>query len=735
MRIHTACAALLAAPTLLAAPRPAAVTLDEVIVVASRSEESLREATATVSTVTREQIERTQAQDLRELFRYEPGVSVSGSYGRFGLGDVRIRGLSGNRVQLLVDGAQLPDAFSIGSFSNADRDAVDVSILKRAEVLRGPASALYGSDALGGTVRFVTLDPEDLLGEADWRARLRLGAAGVDDSLNLGATLATRQAGWSFLLHTQAREGHEAENVGRDRSADARRTAANPAEVQQRTVLAKAVRDSADGDRLRLTLDAGRTDTQTEVLSARGESLSFGQRLRVEGLAADDRKTRARVTLDGEHPLGLPWAEAMTWQLGTQRSRTTQDTAEDRVSLPTGRPPAPVRRERRFDFEQRELAFELGAEAQLAVGRLQYGLQASQQRIEQLRDGRAINGLTGAVTSTISPDSFPVRDFPRSRTRELGVYAQLDLRYLEDRLRLVPALRYDRYRLKPTLDPIFAEDNPGIVPVGLAARRVSPKLGLLWQFDDSLALYANAASGFRAPPYNDANLGFTNFAFGYTALPNPNLKPETSRGLDVGLRGEHGPLDWSLTLHATRYRDFIDSLANVGTDPATGLLLFQSINRARVETWGAEAGGRLTLDDLGLPGTALRFAVARTRGIDRSADQWLASVDPLRAVLGLQWRGEQVGAELVATATARQRDVSVVAGSPAPFVAPGSTQLDLLADWQLAAGWRLEAAVYNLADRRIWDPADTAGVPADSGVLDRYTRAGRNARLTLSAEF
>lgn len=739
MRILPVFAALLAAaPTHATAspePAPAAVLLDEVIVVASRSEESLREATATVSTVTRAEIERIQAQDLRELFRYEPGVSVSGSYGRFGLGDLRIRGLAGNRVQLLVDGAQLPDAFSIGSFSNADRDAVDVSILKRAEVLRGPASALYGSDALGGTVRFVTLDPEDLLGEHDGRARLRLGAADVDDSLNLGATLATRQAGWSFLLHAQAREGHEAENAGRDRSADSRRTAANPAEVQQRALLAKAVHDGADGGRLRLTVDAGRTETATEVLSARGESVVFGQRVRVEGLAADDRKTRARLALGGEHPLGLPWAEQLTWQLGSQRSRTTQDTFEDRVSLPSGRPPAPVRRERRFDFEQRELAFELGAEAQLAHGRLQYGLQATEQRIEQLRDGRAINGLTGAVSSTISPDSFPVRDFPLSRTRELGAYAQLDLRYLEDRLRLVPALRYDRYRLQPTLDPIFAADNPGILPVGLSAHRFSPKLGLRWQFDARLALYANAASGFRAPPYNDANLGFTNFAFGYTALPNPNLKPETSRGLDVGLRGEHGPLDWTLALHATRYRDFIDSLANIGTDPATGLLLFQSINRARVETWGAEAGGRLTLDEIGLPGTALRFALARTRGIDRSADQWLASIDPARAVLGLQWRGERVGAELVATATARQREISVVAGSPAPFIAPGSAQLDLLSDWPLAAGWRLEAAVYNLADRRIWDPTDTAGVPAHSAVLDRFTRAGRNARLTLTAEF
>jgi len=44
------------------------------------------------------------------------------------------------------------------------------------------------------------------------------------------------------------------------------------------------------------------------------------------------------------------------------------------------------------------------------------------------------------------------------------------------------------------------------------------------------------AHGFRAPPYNDVNIGFTNLAFGYTAIPNPNLKSETSRGVEAGLR-------------------------------------------------------------------------------------------------------------------------------------------------------------------------------------------------------
>ncbi|HAI59143.1 MAG TPA: TonB-dependent hemoglobin/transferrin/lactoferrin family receptor, partial [Xanthomonadaceae bacterium] len=225
--------------------------------------------------------------------------------------------------------------------------------------------------------------------------------------------------------------------------------------------------------------------------------------------------------------------------------------------------------------------------------------------------------------------------------------------------------------------------------------------------------------------------GFTNVASGYAALPNPDLKPETSRGVDAGLRGDHGALQWTLTAHASRYRDFIDSRRNVGVDPVTGLLLFQSVNRSRVETWGAEASARLALDGVGLDGGYLRFAASRTRGVDRTADLWLASIDPLRAVLGMGWRGDAGGVELIATAAARQHDVS---GTGA-FIAPGYALLDVVADWAFNDTFKVEAAVFNLADRRVWDGTDTAGVRATSAVLDRFTRPGRNARLTLTASF
>ena len=128
-----------------------------VTAVASRASEAVDATPATVSVITREDLERDLARDIRDALRYEPGVSVEHSAARFGLGNISIRGLEGNRVQMLVDGVRMPDGFRIGSFSNASRNPYDLGLLSRIEVLRGPGSALYGSDALAGVVSLTTM--------------------------------------------------------------------------------------------------------------------------------------------------------------------------------------------------------------------------------------------------------------------------------------------------------------------------------------------------------------------------------------------------------------------------------------------------------------------------------------------------------------------------------------------------------------------------------------------------
>ena len=103
-------------------PDPAAPPYQERIVVttvASRVAEPAEDTPATVTVIERETLERLLARDLRDALRYEPGISVEYGAARFGLGGISIRGLEGNRVQMLQDGVRLPEGFRIGSFSNA----------------------------------------------------------------------------------------------------------------------------------------------------------------------------------------------------------------------------------------------------------------------------------------------------------------------------------------------------------------------------------------------------------------------------------------------------------------------------------------------------------------------------------------------------------------------------------------------------------------------------------------
>ena len=92
----------------------------------------------------------TLATSTAEVFRYSPGIDYEASGSRFGTEGINIRGIGGNRVAMLVDGVPLSDQFDVGSFSNATRDFINAGLIQRIEVLHGPASALYGSSAIGG---------------------------------------------------------------------------------------------------------------------------------------------------------------------------------------------------------------------------------------------------------------------------------------------------------------------------------------------------------------------------------------------------------------------------------------------------------------------------------------------------------------------------------------------------------------------------------------------------------
>ncbi|MNK62911.1 Colicin I receptor precursor [compost metagenome] len=739
IRPHALSAALwLALPMVAHAAADAASDardFDRVQVTATRTERALSDVAATVDVIDREQLDNHLVRDIKDLVRYEPGISVTSSPARFGLGGFRIRGLDGNRVLIQTDGIAMPKAFAIGSFSDANRNFTDLETLKRVEIVRGPASALYGSDALGGVVALVTKDPADYLKDGkDSHVGLTFGYDGQWQGLLGGITTAFGGDRWSGMVNINHRQGQETRSMGERRSNDATRTAANPQDRDGRSVLGKLVFAPSQTQRLRLTVDANEDSVDTNVLSSVTPATALPPAsTATTSMKARDHQTRARVSLAHEmDQVDRGFADSLSWQVYRQDSETTQRTVEGRGNGST--------RHREFNFDQRvyglQAAFHKGLQTGAVEHTLTYGVDGTWTETRQKRDGYQVLA-NGQASSTILPDAFPVRDFPITRTTELGLYAQDEMRFADGRFSLVPGVRVDHYELRPDVDGIFAADNPGVAVADLTKTSVSPKLGMVWRFADQWSLFAGYAHGFRSPPYNDVNLGFTNVAFGYTAIPNADLKPETSDGLELGVRWASPAAYVSVSGYYNDYKDFIESQRQVGIN-SQGLIVFQSQNVADAEIYGAELKAGVDIGKLSsaLDGWSVNSAVAWSRGQNKTEDVPLESIDPLRGTVGIAFDRDTWGVELAGTFARRKDRLPPATGTSPPFAPAGYGVLDLMAHWEFAPGAKLNVGVFNLGDRRYIDyAAITTALATNSAVIDRFTQPGRTVSANLSVSW
>jgi hemoglobin/transferrin/lactoferrin receptor protein len=703
-----------------------------VIAVASRSARSLDDVAATVSLITRKDIEEGLAFNLRDLLRYEPGVTIDANPTRFGLGNLAIRGVDGNRVMLLLDGIRLPDAYRVGSFSNATRDGIDTGLLQRVEILRGPGSALYGSDALAGVLSFSTVDPDDVLraGES-WGLQLDLGATSADEGLHRGVVAASRATPFHWLLGYHRSDARERDNRGGNAAVSTSRTAPNPQRRAADNWLAKLLLPWAGGI-ARVTLDRHERATKTAVLSLNPQS---SRTVRLDG---DDLSLRERVSFDVDAGPTGPF-DRLRALVYSQRSLTRNDTLEQRNGTTAVCLSAPgsinCLREVRFRFAQKEEGISLLADL-FGAGRWVFGVEAARLHAEELRDGQQTILNTGVVSKVVGGEPLPTRDFPVSRSERIGVFAQDEIDVPALNLTLIPALRYDRFRIEPQPDPVFAAANPGRPVSGLADAALSPKLGLLWKLAPQTTLSAQWASGFRAPPAADINIGLASLPAGYAVIPNPDLKSERSHGLELGLRTRQRDFDATATVFRSDYRDLILSRAPLPcpADPrcvagATGTFQSQNITRARIEGVEGSIGYALS------PRWRLRAAATWARGDDRSRAVPLNAIEPPRLTAGLLHDAGAMGLGLGLHITHTWKKGRIDQSSGPYFAAPAYTTVDLTGSMQLTPGLKLSAGLFNVFDETYWLWSDLRGVPRPGASVDRYTQPGRNASVLLRAQF
>ena len=535
--------------------------LADVVVSASGFEQDIRNAPASISVVTRKDLESRQYRDLAEALVDVEGIDVRGATGKTGGLNISIRGMPSEYTLILVDGRRQNVAADVAP--NGFGDALTsfmppLSAIERIEVIRGPMSTLYGADAMGGVVNIITRKV----------AREWGGSAGVETGMPQDGEYA----------------GTHKLNI----------YANGP--IRQ-DVLGVAVRGSVyrRGEAERLRAAAG--------LGAQGGRDPAPAESRQYNVGA-----RFMLTPDRSHDLWLDLEQAHT-RYSNEDCRLGR---LDQTNCATGAAVAQYYGYRdHLSFNRNQVA--IGHTARLGLG----VLESSLMRTVVETEGRTI---PTEARPAGSPDIGADRKLETTNTvfdtklvaplgaaHVLTVGGQWWKAELEDGLlprhhdqTMWSVFAEDEWRLTPTLAATFGLRHDDHQRFG---SEVSPRAYLVWNAGDNWTVKGGVSSGFKAPSLNQLIDGVSGIGGQGTSISigNPGLKPEKSRSTELGIHydSQRGAAA-GVTLFRNDIRDKIVSGAGeCATNPISSCsanpAATYALNQDKAKTWGMEFNGRMPL--------------------------------------------------------------------------------------------------------------------------------------------
>lgn len=744
--------------------------LQEVVVSATLdAKASPKSIPASTSTYTSRMLERNQDSNIRDVVHDELDVSTLNSTGGGGPGGnsgagiqgYNIRGIDGNRILIQSDEIRQPELYTFGGVYAIGRNYQDIDSLQRIEIVKGSASSLYGSDAIGGVVSYVTKDPTWLLDGTDkpFYFDQRENFDSADSEFAHTSTAAVRAGPVDMLVLYTRRDGVETETNGH--------YAANPLTYNVNNFLGKVAWHVDDSNKLTLAGEWYDFASESQLDNQLGTFLqsSFGPILNRTMESQIENTDRYRLSLrhDFVRPDATPVFDEFYWQAYWQPTHNTEQIDDNygRSGLVNPGPPpvfgAPVPYHRYFsrDYSNDILGGIIRFTKNLQTGdvaqRISYGFDGSSAQIERNVDGFLQNLATGATSfsfssapSALGPYKMPYKEIPDSTVTRLGLYIQNEISFDDEKtVTITPGMRVD-------YDNLWVKNTPEYTKIvnrlgsGYDEFAFSPKLAILGKITPHDVGYLNFSRGFRAPTTDDLNAVFLNPASVYEVLPNPNLKSETSYSTEIGFRGDYPWLKYEVAAYYNYYQDFINQQTLVGTDPSNGNSIFQSVNLSSAQIYGFTPKIELPFGywNSSLEGLSLILGAGLTWGDDLEHNQPLDSVDPYKFVSILRYKQSNWGVDLVNTYVVAQDRISAFS-SPGNFRPPSYDTVDLVAYYEPTKNARLSVGLYNLTDQKYWLWQDVRGInslgnpPIGSTVnqIDRFTQPGMNFRTSVAFRF
>ena len=585
-------------------------TLDTVVITATRIPTPVGQVASSITVITAEEIASMQAPTLPDVLKVVPGLNLVQVGGPGGQTSVFMRGTNSNQVKVLVDGIDLsnpsnPSAlFDFGQFPTQD--------IQRIEVLRGPQSGLYGSDAIGGVINVLTKEGS---GPAQFTASLEGGSF---DTFNQNASL----SGSADQFHYAATLDHLHVGATPVTPLDLLLPGERRVDDYYDNLTASTKLGYAMTDTFELGLVARYTDTHLRNTGDNEDnfpdtfpdpSQSTSNTTQYYG-----RLTARNTAFDGtlDHTFGIAYSNI----------KSTNFSPDDGPS----------------EYAGNRLKLDWQGDIRLAVDQhLVMGAEHQRDAVSQ------------PISASIAIDSG---------------YAELQSGFGESFFDTV-SLRFDDN------DRFGSKATYRIAPAYLIG-------------DTGTKIKASIGTGFKAPTLSEMFQNFPPFFFG-----NPNLRPETSVGYDVGF--EQALATESVRFGATYFRNNIKNLIDSNADFTS----YANVGRARTD--GAEA----FISFEPASSYRVRMDYTYTEAFDEIADAELLRRPKHKASLRNTW---QATPKLSFDATVLyvgswldgNRDFTNVE----PLRAAGFTTVNLAANFNLNERFSIYGRINNLFDRKYEDP-------------------------------
>ncbi len=663
----------------------------------------------------------------------EPGVEFSPRTDGF-----NIRGMEGPRVTTVIDGIPQPYLENYARAQNATTNAptngdggsaaFDFRSISVLDVLRGSDSSRVGSGGLGGAVVIRTLEPEDIITTgSNWGGLAKTTHDSRDRSVNGSLALAGRAGPWLALVQGSYTVGHEVDNKGSVNTYGVTRTTPNPLDFDQSNYLFKLRHDGGSGHRFGVTAEQYTQDADSD-LATNWNRTAAASGYNPFNFFGTEFVQRRRVSLDYSYKAPVPGGLVET----AFATAYWQELSKDSGAF--GRQRNGTFYLRDIDFDHETYGFVGNMTGRFQTGGFNHRWQA----------GIDVASFTATQFTTVLPaTAFGASqpDIPKVDGTKFGVYIDDRISAAGSPFALTPGVRFDWHKYTPKATEDW-DDNIGSGLFGLppenTGSRVTPKLLATYQAAPRIELFAQWAAAYRAPTINELYLNFTNPVTGYAQIGNPDLKPETGHGIEIGANFGDKIFGGRIGAFHNWYRNFITTTP-LTPDPAFPTLPFgvsKFINLDEVEISGVELRMHQRLGN----GIIVHGGLAYYYGEDGDGNR-LPTIAPVKALFGVGYEGANWGVDLTGIFVGKYNDNFANPATPdTTFDAPGYIVANLTGWWEPAfiKGLRIQGTVKNLFDETYYDALALRTVnlsAAASQPLEFYSAPGRSFIISATHKF